>query len=75
MMAGSLVDVGGGPYACAMQSPPLPPPPGGPASPRPGRAPMPSGLRAAIVIGIVGGIVLLGLVIWLVVIVVTNPTY
>jgi hypothetical protein len=36
---------------------------------------MPPGLRAAIVIGVVGGIILLGLVIWLVVIVVTNPTY
>jgi hypothetical protein len=37
--------------------------------------PIPSGLRAAIVIGIVGGVVMLALVIWLVVVVVTNPTY
>jgi hypothetical protein len=36
---------------------------------------MPSGLRAAIVIGIVGGVILLALVIWVIVVVVTNPTY
>jgi hypothetical protein len=69
------VNVWGGPYACAVQLPPPPPPPGSPASPRPERVPMPSGLRAAIVIAIVGGVILLGLVIWVVVIVVTNPTY
>jgi hypothetical protein len=36
---------------------------------------MPSGLRAALVIGIVGGVILLALVIWIIVLVVTNPTY
>jgi hypothetical protein len=36
---------------------------------------MPSGLRAALAIGIVGGAILLALVIWVVVLVVTNPTY
>jgi hypothetical protein len=36
---------------------------------------MPSGLRAAIVIGIVGGLILVALVIWVMVVVVSNPTY
>jgi hypothetical protein len=74
MMAGRLVCAQGAPYASGVQPPPLPPPPDGVEGP-PRRVPMPSGLRAAIVIGIVGGVVLLALVIWLVVVVVTNPMY